>query len=202
MDLQKVNVKFFLENQDAVPLADCISIFNSWIQTSEGAYYDIADYSHVAAGPGLVLVAHEANVSVDNTGNRWGLLYSRKQPLSGSNRDKLRWVFKAALENCRRIEEEPLLKGRISFVGNEALFLINDRLLAPNTEETFDAVRTDLEGLGGTLYAGADFHLEPGTKDARERFGVRITTPLSFDIVTLLRNLGDNDVEVGKRATT
>jgi hypothetical protein len=202
MDLQKLNVKFFLANQDAVPLDDCISVFNSWIQVSEGAYYDIADYSHMAAGPGLLLVAHEGNVSIDHTGGRWGLLYNRKEPLLGSNRDKLRLVFKAALENCRRIEEEPILERRMKFLGNEALFLINDRLVAPNSEETFRVVRPDLEDLAAALCVGADFHLEPGTKDGRDRFSVKIRASVPFDVVTLLGNLKRADAEVGKRAIT
>ena len=201
MDLQKFNVKFFVASPGSVQLDDFIYIFNSWIQASDGAYYDIADYSHMYGGPGLVLVAHEANVSMDNTWNRWGLLYNRKQVLQGSNSDKLRWVFRAALENCRRIEEEPSIRGRIRFLGNEALFLVNDRLVAPNTEETFRAVRPDLEDLARTLYAGASFDLEPGTRDRRDRFCVKLETPVSFDVVTLLRNLGERD-DARERAIT
>jgi hypothetical protein len=200
MDLQKFNVKFFVSGSNDIRIEDFITIFNSWIQASEGDYYDIADYSHMVAGPGLVLVAHEANVSIDNTGNRWGLLYSRKGPLAGSNQDKLRSVFKAALENCRRIEEEPSIKGKIRFLGSEVRVLINDRLLAPNTEETFRAVKPDLEEIAQALYGGASFRLEPGTKDSRERFAARITTPVAFDVVTLLRNLAANNAEMGKRA--
>ena len=48
-------------------------------------YHDVADYSHMHAGPGIVLVANDANVSIDESDDRRGLLYSRKSPLSGSN---------------------------------------------------------------------------------------------------------------------
>ena len=85
MDLQKVNVKFFVGDSNGVPLTAFINIFNSWIQASDGDYYDLADYSHMHAGPGILLIAHEANISMDNTGNRLGLLYNRKRPLQGSN---------------------------------------------------------------------------------------------------------------------
>src|SRR3989338_10124635 len=126
MDLQRINVKFFLADANGVALTDFIPIFNSWVQASDGEYYDIADYSHVHAGPGVLLIAHEANISMDNTGNRLGLLYNRKQPLSGGNIEKLHFVFRTALEFGRRIEEEPPLQGKIKFAGNEFLFLIND----------------------------------------------------------------------------
>ncbi|OGQ17201.1 MAG: hypothetical protein A3C54_04715 [Deltaproteobacteria bacterium RIFCSPHIGHO2_02_FULL_60_17] len=189
MDLQKINVKFFAAGSGAVRLTDFIDIFNSWIQSSEGEYYDVADYSHMQAGPGIVLVTHEANIGMDNTGNRLGLLYNRKQPLRASNDEKLEFVFKTALEFCRRIEQEPALKGKIRFQGQEALFLVNDRFLAPNTEETFRAVKPELEGLAEILYGGTEFTLDYNG-GVKQRFSVSIKAPRAFEINTLLKNLG------------
>ena len=68
MELQKLNVKFFMEQPNRVALADFIEIFHGWIQATDGIYHDVADYSHMQAGPGIVLVANDANVSVDETG--------------------------------------------------------------------------------------------------------------------------------------
>ncbi len=190
MELEKINVKFFVEDPGGIPLTKFIHVFTSWIRASEGAYVDVADYSHTSAGPGVVLVAHEANISMDTGGNRLGLLYNRKQAVSGTNKERLRATFRAALQICRRIEEEPALEGRVRFLGNEALFMINDRLLAPNTGETFQAVRPALEDLARTLYAGAPVRLEH-LADPQKRFAVHITTPLSCDVASLLKNLGE-----------
>ena len=189
MDLQKINVKFFAAGSGAVRLTDFIDIFNSWIQSSEGEYYDVADYSHMQAGPGIVLVTHEANISVDNTRNRLGLLYNRKQPLRGSNAEKLQFVFRAALEFCRRIEREPALKGKVRFQGQDALFLVNDRLLAPNTDETFRAMKPELEEIARKLYGAGGFPLDHDG-DPKQRFSVLIKAPQAFDVDTLLKNLG------------
>ncbi|HEY2990023.1 MAG TPA: hypothetical protein VGL11_20080 [Candidatus Binatia bacterium] len=188
MNLQKINVKFFVADPGAVQLEPFVGIFNSWIQAADGEYYDLADYSHVPDGPGILLIAHEANISMDNSGNELGLLYNRKQPLEGSNREKLRRAFAAALQYCRRIEAESVLEGRLHFRGGEALVLINDRLLAPNTEETLGAIRADVEDLVRTLYAGSEFSLQR-EQDPRKRFGLRIKTPVSFDVATLLKNM-------------
>ncbi len=190
MELQKINLKFFVTDPDGVPLTDFVPIFHSWIQASNGDYHDVADYSHMRAGPGIVLVAHEANLSIDNSGNRVGLLYNRKQPLQGTNGEKLRWVVRTALEYCRKIENEPSLQGRFNFSGDEALVLINDRLLAPNTEETFQSVKSDLESLAHRLFGGADFtlHLEA---DPQQRFAVRLKTGGQLDVATLIGNLGE-----------
>lgn len=189
MDLQKINVKFFVAGPGGIRLTDFIDVFNSWIQRSDGGYYDVADYSHIQAGPGVVLISHEANISMDNTGNRLGLLYDRRQPLAGSNVEKLQYVFRTTLEFCRRIEREPALKGKIRFQGHEALFLVNDRFLAPNTGETFRAVKPELEALASTLYGGGKFTLDHDG-DPKQRFGVFIKAPQAFDVDTLLKNLG------------
>ena len=190
MDLQKINIKVFVDEPDGIPLTAFIPIFHSWIQATDGDYHDVADYSHVHAGPGILLVAHEANLSIDNSGNQLGLLYNRKQPLQGTNGEKIRGVVKLTLEYCRKLEEEPSLEGKFRFSGDEALFLINDRLLAPNTDETFQSVKSDLESLGQRLFGGAEFALER-EGDPQQRFAVRIKSSANFDAATLLKNLGD-----------
>lgn len=189
MDLQKINVKLFVENPGAVSPEAFVLLFNAWIQAANGEYYDIADYAHVEAGPGILLIAHEANIGMDNTGNRWGLLYNRKQPLPGNNGEKLRRVLNAALENCRRIEEASSLDGKVKFRADEALLLINDRLSAPNTEATFNALKTDFEATARALYGSADFVLERESEDPRKRFGARIKAAGCFNVNTLLANL-------------
>ena len=188
MNIQKINVKFFVADSKGVPLTAFIHIFHSWIQASDGVYYDLADYSHIHAGPGMVLIAHEANIGMDNAGNRLGLLYSQKQTLEGSNCEKLHRVFKSALEYCRRIEKESSLQGKLKFRGDEVLFLINDRLLAPNTDETFGEIKPDLEKLAEVVFGGANFVLKHD-KDPKGRFSVQIKTPVALGIETLLKNL-------------
>ena len=190
MDLQKINLKFFVADPDGIPLTVFVPIFHTWIQASDGEYHDVADYSHMHAGAGIILVAHEANLSIENSGNRLGLLYNRKQPLQGTNGEKLRWVVRTALDYCRKIEEEPSLHGRFKFSGNEAQVLINDRLLAPNNEETFQSVRSDLESMAHRLFGGADFTLHHEA-DPQQRFAVRLKSAAKFDVATLLKNLGD-----------
>ena len=67
MELQKINVKVFTAEPNNIPLTDFINIFHGWIQATDGVYLDVADYSHMQAGPGIVLVADDANVSIDET---------------------------------------------------------------------------------------------------------------------------------------
>ena len=189
MELQKINIKVFTAEPNNIPLTDFIDIFHNWIQATDGVYLDVADYSHMQAGPGIVLVADDANVSIDETGNRRGLLYSQKGKLSGSNLEKLNTVLRSALENCQRLEQEPALRGKLRFVGNEVEILVNDRLVASNTSDAFEEIRPEIDFLGRRLYASTNFTLLRNHEDPRHRLNVTLSTPLSFETKTLLNNL-------------
>jgi hypothetical protein len=191
MELQKINVKFFVAEPDAVPLTTFIDVFHGWIQAADGIYHDVADYSHMHAGPGIVLVANDANVSIDETGNQRGLLYNCKSYLYGSNVERLKEVFRSALENCRRLEQEPALRGKLKFLGNEALIAINDRLLAPNTEESFETIKPEIKSLARALYDDEEITLERD-RDPNKRLTVRIKTARPASVDNLLSNLQDN----------
>lgn len=188
MDLQKLNVKIFTEQPNNLPLADFIEIFHGWIQSTDGVYHDVADYSHMQAGPGVVLVASDAHVSIDESGNRRGLVFSQKAPLAGSNQEKLRAVLRAALENCRKLEAEPALRGKLRFAVNEAVISLNDRSLGANSQESFDAIKGDVETVAARLFGGAPVSVERDD-DARQRLNVHIKTSAALDLGKTLANL-------------
>jgi len=192
MDLQKIAVKFFTEAPDRPPLTHFIEVFHGWIQASDGIYHDVADYSHMHAGPGIVLVAADANLSIDESENRRGLLFCQKKLLSGSNYEKWVAVLRAALENCRRLEQEKSLTPPIRFLGNEVLVMINDRLEAPNREHVFKDTQAEIEAVARRLFGGAPVAFKRDGQ-ARKRFNVTITTAQKFDIGALLKNLRTND---------
>ena len=147
MELHKLNIKWFVDPPDGVPLADFIDIFHSWIQATDGAYHDVADYSHMRAGPGIVLIAPDANLSIDESDSRRGVLYSRKKPLDGSGQERLPSALRLSLENFQRLESEPALHGKFGLRGDEVLITLNDRLRWPNTNESLAEIATELAPL-------------------------------------------------------
>ncbi len=191
MDLSRINLKFFLDEWEVLP-EEIFRIFNTWISTTtDEVLVDVADYSHVHAGPITLLVGHEANYCIDNTDEKIGLLYTRKQPLDGGMSDRFRRVFTAALRACQRLEQEPELKGKVEFRGGEVLLVANDRLHAPGTQETQNALKADLEGFLQALYGGTEFALE-STPVPAPRPAIRIKSSTEFDVTTLLKNLEVN----------
>lgn len=186
MDVQQVNIKFFVENPEAVDLESFLTVFNNWIQShvTKELLVDVADYRHVYAGPGVVLIGHEANYSLDNAGDRLGLLYNRKADVPGTNHERLRQAVRAALLAAQRLEQEKKLK----FNGQEAQVIINDRLIAPNTQETFSALEPDLKLVFNQLYGEDNYEFERNS-DPRERLTINVRAPQKFDVQTLLGSL-------------
>lgn len=145
--VQHVNLKVFVEDAGAFDLADAIPVFHQWIRNGvcPEMLIDVADYCHVPAGPGVLLIGHEANYSLDNREDRLGLLYNRKAALEGTFQDRLEQARVSALAACDRLEAEPLLRGRLKFNRNVMEVFINDRLLAPNNDETWRTLLPELQ---------------------------------------------------------
>jgi len=187
MESHKLAVKFFVENGAGTPVEEFVPVFHRWIQGKvlEGhQLIDAANYAHVHEGPGVVLVSHEANIHADRGEGKLGLLYIRKQPGAGNTfRERLRSTFGYALKAASMLEQDPALVGKISFRTRDPLFLINDRLFAPNTPDTLGKVRGELEAFLKGLYGGnVELKYEP---DAERLFQVRIGAP-ETKIATLL----------------
>jgi hypothetical protein len=190
MDLQHVNVKLFVNDPGQIDLEPVVPIFHDWIQRQycEELLLDVADYRHVHAGPGVIVIGHQADYSVDNSGNRLGVRYNRKAALDGSNQDRLEQATRSALKACQRLESDPRLDGRLHFNGQELQVFINDRLLAPNSDATRKALGSEVSDFFQKLFCGADFSLSHGS-DRRSLFSVSVKTSRPFTVTELLRNL-------------
>ena len=189
MELQKIEIKFFAVEREPVPLTAFIDLFHGWIQASDGVYHDVADYSHMHQGPGIVLVAPDFYVSVDETGGRRGFLFSQKARLEGTNQERLVRVFRDALENCRRLQAEPTLQRKIEFRFDEFEITLNDRLLAPNGEESYQAFKAEIEPFVSRVFGGAPVSLQQES-DARRRVRLGIQAMAPVETAALLSHVG------------
>jgi hypothetical protein len=187
MELQHVNVKIFVEGELQVDPARFIEVFHLWIQekTLEGLLIDVADYRHVPSGPGVMLIGHEADYSMDNSGNRYGLLYNRKSPLEGSNADRFRQALRCAANACCLLENEFEEDGSLIFSRQDFELFVNDRALAPNTDETFEACEPELQSFLETVLGHGKFSFERYS-DPRSRFGMTVRVAQPFDLAALL----------------
>jgi hypothetical protein len=190
MNLHKIGVKFFAQEKEPIDLVELIPIFHRWIQTKalDDLLIDVADYSHVHAGPGTLLVAHEGNYGFDETNERRGISYYSKRQLKGDLPERLGTVCRKALKACQLLEQSEETKGRVKFRGNELQVFSNDRLIAPNTDETFTALEPALGNFLVRLYPETAYDIER-EMDPKERFSVTVKTSEALSIDTVLTRL-------------
>ncbi|MEE8349956.1 MAG: hypothetical protein V3R94_10315 [Acidobacteriota bacterium] len=191
MELQRLGVKIFLQDSSQIDLRNMVPVFHSWIQNKvveDHLLVDVHNYSHVHRGPGILLVAHEGNFSIDLGDDRMGFLYCRKQPLEGPLRNRLKTIIGTTLKGVRLLESESRLKG-IKFKTDELLLVANDRLKAPNIEATFLQLEPELTGFFSQLLDDEDVTLAR-QEDSRERFAVRVSAGHAQDTQALLDRLG------------
>lgn len=172
MELQHINIKFFVDGELQVDLEKIIEVFHRWTaeQSMDEMLIDVADYRHVPAGPGVVLVGHEADYALDNASNRQGLLYNRKAAIDGSNADRIHQALTAASRACDLLEAE--FPGQLKFDRQSFELIINDRALAPNTSDTFEAIIPELEGSLDEL--GSPASEVSHDADPRRRFSLSV----------------------------
>ena len=187
VELQHVNVKLFVDGDLPFEPARFIEVFHAWIRDSvlDELMIDVADYRHVPAGPGVLLVGLESDYSMDNTGGRWGLRYNRKAPLEGSNQDRFRQALGAAVNACRLLEKEFAGDGPLTFSRSGLELFINDRAFAPNTTDTLAACRPELESFLTATFGHNEFTLKHHS-DPRQRFGVTVTATKPSDFAAIL----------------
>ena len=191
MDLQQINIKVYTTEDSTVNYTNFIKVFNRWMEEADSDdYLNYADYSHVDAGPGVLLILKQANYSIDNAYHEPGFLYNRKHDVEGGNTDKIRDALTETLSKCELLEASEELENGIHFNGSDILFMINNRNLAPNTADTAASVQSDLEPVLKKMYGDDDFTIERTSEDSRERFAVRISAKSEKSISDLLSNLG------------
>jgi hypothetical protein len=180
MNSSRFSFKLFIANPGAFTLEEVDPVLHSWIQThaiTDHLLVDVADYAHVHHGPGVVLVSHEANYSLDSRDGQTGLTYQRKRPIDGDLVARLRTTLRATVEAAALLEAS--LEGRIKFRTDQIEFRICDRLEAPNTPETLAAVRGALEA----VFPGAALEYQPSDL---ELFRVIVRPTSAQSLVTLL----------------
>jgi hypothetical protein len=167
-------VKIFARRPAPSDLEPAIPLFHRWIQEKAcpEMLIDVSDYRHVPNGPGVILVAHEAIYSLDGAKGRLGMLYTRRLA-GGEAQENLRQAYEAAAAACRRVEESPEFDGRLRFDPGDCEIAINDRLLAPNTGETWSELKPELDKFLTAMWGAGGYSMER-RGDPRELFGVAV----------------------------
>lgn len=155
---------------------EVVRIFHRWIREErlQPLLIDVADYTHMWRGPGIKLVAHEANYSLGTHHGRLGLAYQRKRPPVGATSSPLAVAVRDTLEAARLLEQElPALR----FSPSEVVVSVLDRLRAPNDATTQDAIAGALNPVFCELFSGPVGVRADAQADARQPLTVHVRSP-------------------------
>jgi hypothetical protein len=174
MDFHRIGVKFFAADPASIQLEAFIPIFHGWIQKQNLTGHlliDVHDYSHMHQGPGILLVAHEGNFSIDMGEGRPGLMYYRKAPITLPPAEQLVTILRSALQACRLLEKDV----RMRFNMDKFVVFANDRLHAPNSDSTLAELQPELSAALKQVFESGEFQLTRTSLDPKERFLVTCT---------------------------
>ncbi|MBV5260185.1 hypothetical protein FLX56_17370 [Synechococcus moorigangaii CMS01] len=181
MYIERFCVKFPAQMPADFDEESLIGVFQGWIRDEkiEGTLIDVVDYRHVPDGPGIMLVTYEINYMMEHQGG-YGLYAQRRwsrienQPHTEAIAD----LVQATAKFGTLLEKET----GITLKGNEFVYISNDRLNGPNTDEGFAAVKADLTVALGQIYGGKSFTIERVQNDPRERLtlAVKVDNPVAI----------------------
>ena len=188
--IHKLGCKLYLIPSESLDFGNFIKVFSQWIQKQliqDHLLIDVHDYRHVYNGPGILLVGHEGNFSLDFEMGRPGLSYYRKQRIEDHVEVCLRTSLLTLVKACQLLQQTKQFSNNLRFSTNEILVFSNDRLNAPNQKNT----RLLFEKISARLFDG----LSPERKsysypktDSRDRFKVTLNLP-ELDLDSLFQRL-------------
>jgi hypothetical protein len=171
-------------------LESVVKVFHDWIKNDTLAgevLVDVADYSHVEHGPGILLTGHGSDYYLDLAEGRPGLLYARKRAAPPPERRLADALFRT-LRAAQLLERALGPSGGLTFRTDELLFRVPDRLVARNDEETRDRIQPQLEAFLGEIYPGRPLDIARyGT--AKQPFTLRVIAPDAPEVQTLLERV-------------
>ena len=175
MDIQHFRVKLFATPESHPRLSYAIPVFHRWIQQNRvpETAIDVSDYEHVPAGPGVILVCHDAIYGLDQGQDKLGLVYNRRTVLDGSLEDRLQQAVDAAGSAAALLEQEPEFAGNLRFDRHRWEVSVNDRALAPNTDATWAILAPVIHAVFDRMIGAGKYSLERNT-DPRELLRVSV----------------------------
>lgn len=178
MHAHRLTLDLIAEPGPAFDPVALIPVFHRFIQTGALPWLliDVADYRHVAQGPGVLLIGHEADLAVGERDGRVTLAYGQKRAESGDFDEHLRRAVDRLLTAARLLNAEPSLEA-LTFPTDRWQLTVRDRLTAPNTAETLEQLAPGLRQLFGELYPDTTPELQRVAGDPRRAFSVRLEAP-------------------------
>ena len=183
MKLHKFGVKLFFDVNRNYSSKAFIPVFHTWIQdelVEDHLLIDVADYSHIPDGPGIMLIAHEGHFSLDQEKYQPGIMYMRKTKIECEFIERFNQVLSITIEAANRLRNFDIIND-INFISNSFRFIANDRLYAENTIDNQHLYKEKIQKAINNKYPDRKIEFEDAS-DAKERmaFTVRFSDEINI----------------------
>lgn len=187
---KRVAAKFFATDPTAeVNVHAFIAAFHAFIREKsvEGILIDVADYGHVPEGPGVVLIGHDVDYSIDMNEGQAGLLTVGKRLGGGSIAEHLDDTVRKCLLAVKAVAANG--STGTEFATGTLKVQIIDRLAAPNTDEGYAACQGEFEALAKRLFGDGASVERSDAGEPRKPVAVTIAGAGATDVDGLLARL-------------
>ena len=176
-NLQRIQIKIMADGA-GTDLEPFLAIFGRWRHEKDhpAEWVDVADYAHMANGPGVMLIGHRCSVSLDLTNPGPGILYTARKGLNGTHAERIASAFGSCLELAKRLAEENEFPKPLHLRTDSFDIRFTDRMETPNDAATDAELRGPLTqvldallGAGGYQLAAHGEPGEIGRASCRER---------------------------------
>ncbi len=142
---------------------------------------DVADYKHVPDGPGVMLIGHDGDFSIDLAEGRPGPRYVRKRGWDDPDGDDAQ-VLQARLDEVLSMLQpgadaqagERKLRKIVRCAKGELQVTFSDQLRTPNTAESFTAIEADILAVLVQRHADGLISLERVSRSPHEALTVNV----------------------------
>jgi hypothetical protein len=177
MQAHRISARLWFSAPDGLDLEHFTPVFHGWIRENkleDEVMIDVADYAHVEAGPGVLLVCHEGHYVIERRGDRWALCYHRKRGGETDDLDtRLAVPLRRLVAAAKLLEGDPELPGRLTFETEAVELEIRSRLHVSNDPDTRASLLPLLEAALSPRFAGNALELESIADDPRQPVTVR-----------------------------
>lgn len=136
MDANKYYVRFPITKMDDISVSDVVNLFHDWIreEDEDKVLLDVADYSHVPNGPGIILVGFYENIYFEINGKHPAFAVVYKRPIDGDNTSKVKHVFSKAVIFANKFQQA--FEGKVTLDTENIKLGLNDRYYKREDVET------------------------------------------------------------------
>jgi len=188
MSIESINFKVHSKIQPE-GLEQFLPVFYDWIRLEllEGLFIDVADYSHVPGGPGVLLIGDRIHLAVEfGAENRFGISFQDKRQGDKANPDRIEAAIRKILRASLALEQDDRISPALIFEPEII------RVRVSGTVSSTEVLRSRLEKIFRKIYGEIPVNISPTSQEGTPLLTLEVKAESTKSIRELLELPSDN----------